>query len=197
MTVRTRRTLVRTVTGTVLALASWWIRPSAAPGQLSCSDWRFCGLCGCRCTCRGGSDTACPSGSTPGAPGGPAVAMPAAASGSFSTATAVDHCAPASQNAPTLSMGAPAAVPVHGTARNRTGVPADRVPSVPRRSSRHAAECGEKLALRPSRPSPVPPSKRCPSDRPRRANANHPARDTGILAVCPFGSCLQPAARAV
>ncbi|MBO9306159.1 methylamine dehydrogenase light chain [Thermomicrobium sp.] len=66
MTVRTRRTLVRTVTGTLLALASWWIRPSAAPGQLSCSDWRFCGLCGCRCTCRGGSDTACPSGSTPG-----------------------------------------------------------------------------------------------------------------------------------
>lgn len=197
MTLRTRRTLVRTVTGTLLALASWWIRPSAAPGQLSCSDWRFCGLCGCRCTCRGGSDTACPSGSTPGRTWWSCCRD---ASGRLWLVQYRDCCRPlrtGESKCPKPFDGCPAAVPVHGTARNRTGVPADSVPSVPRRSSRRAAECGEKLALRPSRPSPVPPSERCPSDRPRRANANHPARDTGILAVCPFGSCLQPAARAV
>jgi hypothetical protein len=197
MTVQTRRSLVRSVTGTLLALAAWLIRPSAAPGQLSCSDWRFCGLCGCRCACRGGSDTACPVEVFPGAPGGPAVAMPAAVSGSFSTATAVDHCAPASRLAPTLSMGAPAAVPVRGTARNRTGVPVDSARSVRRRWSRRAAECKQtRTATKPYTPSsavealfqrPVTTGERRPHGRGAQP----------ILAVCPLGSCLQPAARPV
>uniref|UniRef100_A0A7C2B2P0 Methylamine/Aralkylamine dehydrogenase light chain C-terminal domain-containing protein n=1 Tax=Thermomicrobium roseum TaxID=500 RepID=A0A7C2B2P0_THERO len=40
--------------------------PLPANAQLTCSDWRFCGHCGCRCTCRGGGDSTCPSGSSPG-----------------------------------------------------------------------------------------------------------------------------------
>jgi hypothetical protein len=66
MTLGTRRNLFRWLVGSLLGLAGHLTATPMASAQLSCSDWRFCGLCGCRCTCRGGSDASCPSGSSPG-----------------------------------------------------------------------------------------------------------------------------------
>ena len=66
MTLGTRRNLFRWLVGSLLGLAGHLTATPMASAQLSCIDWRFCGLCGCRCTCRGGSDASGSSGSSPG-----------------------------------------------------------------------------------------------------------------------------------
>jgi hypothetical protein len=45
---------------------TWQDRGACLERIESCLDWLFCGHWGCRCTCRGGSDSTCPGGSTAG-----------------------------------------------------------------------------------------------------------------------------------
>ncbi len=61
-----RRSWLKRVTA---ALVSGIALATAAPpalGQASCNQWHRCGMCGCRCSCLGGSDSACPSGTQEG-----------------------------------------------------------------------------------------------------------------------------------
>ena len=56
------RLITALVSGVALLVA-----PPSVHGQASCSQWHRCGMCGCLCSCLGGSDSACPAGTQPGA----------------------------------------------------------------------------------------------------------------------------------
>ncbi|MCX2728493.1 hypothetical protein OO015_13465 [Thermomicrobium sp. 4228-Ro] len=57
----TRRTWIRRALALAAATVALLREPELARAQ-SCSDWFRRGMSGCLCSCRGGSDQACPSG---------------------------------------------------------------------------------------------------------------------------------------
>jgi hypothetical protein len=63
---RSRRAWLK---GLVAALLTTWTLLQGEQdlaAQASCSQWHRCGMCGCLCSCLGGSDSACPSGTQEG-----------------------------------------------------------------------------------------------------------------------------------
>jgi len=61
----TRRRWLRRFLGFLLGTASLFADPPSTNAQ-SCSDWFRCGMAGCLCSCRGGSDSRCPPGTVNG-----------------------------------------------------------------------------------------------------------------------------------
>ena len=60
-TASTRRSWLRRALSTLLTTGAFLLDAGTARAQ-SCRDWFRCGMYGCLCSCRGGSDQACPSG---------------------------------------------------------------------------------------------------------------------------------------
>lgn len=61
-----RRSWLKRLAGMVVSGVVFLIAEPTAHGQASCSQWHRCDMCGCLCSCLGGSDTACPSGTQEG-----------------------------------------------------------------------------------------------------------------------------------
>lgn len=62
----TRRRLLQRLIGLLASGLAFLAAPPLAHGQASCSQWHRCGMCGCLCSCLGGSDTVCPAGTQAG-----------------------------------------------------------------------------------------------------------------------------------
>jgi len=64
---KTRRNWLKRVAAALVSGIALVTAAPSALGQASCSQWHRCGMCGCLCSCLGGSDSACPAGTQPGA----------------------------------------------------------------------------------------------------------------------------------
>jgi len=61
----TRRSWLRRLLAVLTASGTLLFEAPPASAQ-SCNDWIRCGMGGCLCSCRGGSDSRCPDGTVPG-----------------------------------------------------------------------------------------------------------------------------------
>jgi hypothetical protein len=94
---RSRRAWLK---GLVAALLTTWtlLRDEQdLAAQASCSQWHRCGMCGCLCSCLGGSDSACPAGTQPGARAWWACCS---SGGNLWLVRYLDCCAPSSSTCP-------------------------------------------------------------------------------------------------
>uniref|UniRef100_A0A7C1XEU6 Methylamine/Aralkylamine dehydrogenase light chain C-terminal domain-containing protein n=1 Tax=Thermomicrobium roseum TaxID=500 RepID=A0A7C1XEU6_THERO len=62
----TRRSWVQRLAVVLLAIGATFSDHPPLSAQANCGQWHRCGMCGCLCSCLGGSDTACPPGTSPG-----------------------------------------------------------------------------------------------------------------------------------
>lgn len=61
----TRRSWIRRITAHLIAMTTFLKAPMPVSAQ-SCTEWFRCNQQGCLCSCRGGSDSSCPPGTSSG-----------------------------------------------------------------------------------------------------------------------------------